>query len=360
MAAMARTGEIGYVRRSMIRTARFQPCVLVLLGLSAAALVAQDAMPVQDDKVATLHVYTNLVQTTVLVLDQARKPIPSIPEGRFFVSLDGGPRFRVTHARLAGDDPISLAVLLDLSQPYPNLMKNIDDAVADLAPHSLNASDHVSIYSLNCQLVLAASPVSAEPAALKSAVDVALQSWTARGRRRQTVCQKPWHLFDSLMLVTQALQKQAGHRVILTVSDGLDRGSINSWNLLRVSAQKGGVAIFGLTELLPQSRENFFNSLCDSTGGMLLLADNKSLAKELEHFTTVLRGRYVVEFPHAIATKAAYHAMDITIDKSDALIRASGIQVPLDDPAILNDPTTVRSDPSHTPQLGNHKILPHN
>ena len=67
-----------------------------------------------------------------------------------------------------------------------------------------------------------------------------------------------------------------------------------------------------------------------------------------------------MEFPHAIATKAAYHSMDITVDKSDALIRASGIQVPLDDPAILNDPTTVHSDPSHAPQLGNHKILPHN
>ena len=273
---MARTGEIGFLHRPRVRPARFQVSVLAVLGLVVSTLIAQDVIPAPDDKVTTLHVYTNLVQTTVLVLNQNLKPMPPISEGRFFVSLDGGPRFRVTHARLEGDDPISLAILLDLSQPYPNLIKNIDDAIANLAPLSLNASDHVSIYSLDCQLVLAAAPVSAEPEGLKHAVDVALQSWTARGRRRQAACQKPWHLFDSLMLVTQGLQKQAGHRVILAVSDGLDRGSINTWNSLRLSAQKGGVAIFGLTELLPLGRENFFNSLCNSTGGMLLaLADNR-------------------------------------------------------------------------------------
>src|ERR1035441_9798993 len=125
---MALTDRFGLAAGVVMRRAVVWVCVA---GWCAAAL------PAQDDGVPTLHVYPNLVQVPALVLDDDLKPIVPIAEKRFFIRVDGGPKFRVTHARLEGDDPISLAIVLDFSQPFPRLMAKMDDAIAGLAPLSL-------------------------------------------------------------------------------------------------------------------------------------------------------------------------------------------------------------------------------
>ena len=331
---------------------------------------AQDRQPgAQEEKTPTLHVYSNLVQIPTLVLDEDRKPMAPIAEGKFFVSVDGGPRFRVTHVRLEGDDPITLAIVLDVSQPFPTLMAKMDAALAGLAPLSLKAMDHVTVYSMDCVLVRsAAADAPANSLVLKAAVDAVLKSWRTNGRDRwKHGCKGEANLWDSLTLVTQALSQLPGRRVILAVTDGVDRGSKTPWATLRAMAQRQGVAIFGLmppAELsagfVLSSHENLFDSLCQVSGGMVLTASEKDLAGDLRRFSTLLRGRYIVEFPHPADTVGGYHSMEITIERADAFIRPSGIAVPVDDPAILNDPTTVRSDPSHAPALGKRKVLaPH-
>jgi hypothetical protein len=45
------------------------------------------------------------------------------------------------------------------------------------------------------------------------------------------------------------------------------------------------------------------------------------------------------------------------VNKTDAFIRPAGISVPVVDPAVLADPTTVPSDPSSTPELGKRRVL---
>ena len=363
-------------------------------GLGAVALVAQDtqatqdtrhtqskqgaqdthdtqdtqhAQATQDGDVPTYHAYANLVQVPVLVLDQERKPMAPISEGRFYVSLDGGPKFRVTHARLEGDDPISLAVVMDVSQPFPDLIRRIDVALAGLAPVSLHAADRVSVYSMDCDLVRSAARVPAEAATLKRAVDLALQAWNERGRtRRKGDCREGLGLWDSLTVAVKALSEGPGRRVILVVTNGVDRGSKTPWNVLRDYAQERGVAIFGVVQMGDMNpafrtgsgnRENLFNGLCELTGGMVIASSQGNLAADLKRFTALLRGRYIVEFPHPVDTVGGQHGMDITIGKSDAFIRPAGAAVPVDDPAILKDPMTISSDPSHAPQLGKRKVL---
>ncbi len=77
-------------------------CALCLaVGLSAVSLAEQEGVT------PTLHVYTNTIQIPVLVLGSDRQPTGLIGGSRFEVSLDSGPKFRATHVRLEGDDPIS-------------------------------------------------------------------------------------------------------------------------------------------------------------------------------------------------------------------------------------------------------------
>jgi hypothetical protein len=331
------------------------------VGWSGAAQTAQ------EESVPTLHVYSNLVQIPTLVLDEDRRPMAPVGEKRFYVSLDGGPRFRATHARLEGDDPITLAIVLDVSQPFPALIPKMDAAVAALSPVWLKAKDHVTVYSMDCKLVRSANDVPAESAMLRQSVDAVLQPWRMHGRERwKSGCKGPANLWDSLALVTQALSDRPGRRVILVVTDGEDRGSKTSWNELRELAQDHGVAIFGLTQGYDPMQvgrssnpEDIFRAVCELSGGMVLTASGKTLADDLQQFTRLLRGRYIVEFPHPVDTIGGDHQLDITIDKQEAFIRPSGIAVPVDDPAILSDPATVQPDPANAPQLGKRKVLPH-
>jgi hypothetical protein len=352
---MARASGFGLASGLMVRTAALWVCGLSLATWSAAAL------PAQDDRTPTLHVYANLVQIPTLVVDRDQGPVAPIAEGRFFVSVDGGPKFRVTHVRPEGDDPISLAIVLDVSQAFPNLTMGIDDAIAGLAPLSLHAKDHVSVYSMDCKLVRSVNGAPADSVTLKQAVDVALQPWKTHGRERWTSeCKEPTNLWDSLAAVSRALSQQPGRRVILVVTDGLDRGSKTTWNELRELAQERGVAIFGLSQTgdsMFRVGSRTFNSLCEMSGGIVLTASEKDIAEQLKRFAALVRGRYIVEFPHPVDTMGGEHGMEITIEKSDAIALPTGIGIPVDDPAILKDPTTVPLDPSSVPQMGKKKVI---
>ena len=184
-------------------------CVLAF----ALAAMAQDT---DEQGVPTLRAYANRIQVPTLVLSKSRWPMARVAEDRFYVSLDGGPKFRVNHAWLEGNDPISLAVLLDLTQRDAGIMQKMDDAIAGLAAGSLHAEDRVWVYSLGCNLVRTKEGIPAEAALLKNAVDLSLQQWdTWKHDRNKSDCTMQWHLRDSIAEIVAQLAKQPGWRVLL-------------------------------------------------------------------------------------------------------------------------------------------------
>src|SRR4051812_42547512 len=124
----------------------------VLMALSAAMVAAaQEAPSPPEERIRTLHVYTNLMQVPTLVLSGNKQPMQAmIGEKQFSVSIDSGRWFPVTHVRLEGNDPISLSILLDTS--VADLIPPVRDAVGTLAPAWLSPRDRVSIYVLDCGL----------------------------------------------------------------------------------------------------------------------------------------------------------------------------------------------------------------
>lgn len=324
---------------------------------------AQD-VPTQEKGIRTLHVYANLIQIPVLVLGHDRKPIaPPVVSNRFKVSIDSGPPYRVTHVRLEGDDPISLSILLDMNGPEDELMKKMDAAIAGLAPLSLRPRDHVSIYALDCGLERSLDDVPADHARLQAGVDAILQAWTNRKReKRREDCKDARHLWDALGVVARGLSSVPGRRVILAVTNGEDRGSKYKWTDVKTLAQSNGEAIFGLAYqpylagFYPgQYYEGAFNAVCELSGGMVMTANSDDLPDKLTQLTKMVRGRYIVEFSRPYNSTSGNHSLVVTIEKSDAFIRPAGISVPIADPAVLADPTTVPSDPSLTPEQGKRR-----
>jgi hypothetical protein len=353
---MARCGGLGSWCRCIAQGMNF-----LLFGVGLVAVWSGGSLAAQDEPIHTLHVYTNLIQVPVLVLSRFRTPVAPIAPNRFMISVDSGPRFRATHVRPEGDDPISLSILLDARGPDDDLLPKIDTAIAGLAPLSLQARDHVSVYALDCTLTQSLKDAPAEQGKLKQAVNAALQSWTYHKQKNHGAeCKPSLQLWDAFALVLEDLSRLPGRRVILAVTDGSDRGSRNTWNEVRRFAQRKGVAIFGVV-YVPYSFDPFhrasyedaFNSVCELSGGMIFKTNGRDMAELLKGFVTTVRERYIVEFPRPSNSTAGEHDLVVTIEKkNDVFIRSAGISVPIPDPALLADPTTVPSDPKLTPEMG--------
>jgi hypothetical protein len=339
--------------------------------LSGVALIAQDTPNPQGEPIHTLHVYTNVLQIPTLVLGPNRERIKTpIVQSRFSVSIDTGPWFRATHVRQEGNDPISLSILLDVSGASENLMPKMAETIAGLAPLSLHPKDHVSIYALDCSLVRSLNDWPADGANLKVGVEKALESWMERREEKQKPdCSQRAHLWDAIGHLAVELSNLPGRRVILAVSEGKDDGSTRTWNEVRAYAQSAGVAIFGLTYVPSYaqdtgrafrrwSTEDPFHLLCELSGGMVFLSSTRSLESSLTTFTTTVRERYIVEFPRPSNATSGEHGMQVKIAKGDLdFVRSAGISVPIPDPALLTDPTTVSVGPQQAPEIGNRHTM---
>jgi hypothetical protein len=165
------------------------------------------------------------------------------------------------------------------------------------------------------------------------------------------------------------LEKLPGRRVLLVVSQGADDGSTHTWNEVRAYAQSAGVAIFGVTYVPDYARdtghafsrwssEDPFHLLCELSGGMVFLSSTRSLQEQLKTFTTTVRERYIVEFPRPSNATSGEHGMQVKIAKGDLdFVRSAGISVPIPDPGLLADPTTVSVGPQQTPEMGNRHTM---
>jgi len=85
--------------------------------------------------------------------------------------------------------------------------------------------------------------------------------------------------------------------------------------------------------------------------------NRNNVEKKLPQFVAMVRGRYIVEFPRPYNSTRGRHELVVTIDKSKAFIRPTGISVPVADAKEMEDPTTVHSDPSLAPEVGDRHLL---
>jgi hypothetical protein len=330
--------------------------VLVVMGIAAClsgiSLAAQD-QSAQDSSgrdgsgkssaITTLHVNTNLVQIPVLVLTPALEKVSSaIAPHRFSISFNGEPAFRPTYARLEGDDPINLAIVIDTRAPQESLLPKLDEDIANLAPIYLRDRDHVSIYTIDCAKMSVVANVRPDRVQLKRAVDVALNSWTERRHlRKKPPCSANAQLWDGLAYVTNKLARQPGWRAIIAVTDGNDRKSKTSSEELTKLAQNAQVTILGLDPFREGPRGMLsttpgvvrLSRLCELSGGLRLGLYQSSADQRMRQFAQMLRERYILEFPRPPDLKAGNVLMYIRIDDFNAFIRPAGDGVPVVDEA---------------------------
>jgi hypothetical protein len=338
-----------------------QACVWASVLLLAPCCRAQ-----QDEKpVFTLKVYANLVQVPTLVLDHDRRPLPPIDFRRFLVSLDEGKKFAPTHVRMEGEDPLDLAILLDVSGSQRDLIQSFADAATAMAAKSLHAQDRVSIYALNCSLIRSALLMPVEPGRVKDAVQRALSA-PELNATKSGACRNHAYLLGAMVAIVKELSGGPGRPAVLVVSEGVDSGSTVSWNGLHAFAAAEGVALFGMNDGYtdPQSvwrtdKADPFRGLCESTGGIVMEASGRDLQKRLQQWIALLRNRYVVEFPRPQRLSTGGHNIEVSIKRDGlAFVTLAGVSVSLPDPKMTSDPNFIPSQQGADIPVGTRRPPP--
>jgi hypothetical protein len=100
------------------------------------------------------------------------------------------------------------------------------------------------------------------------------------------------------------------------------------------------------------------NSICELSGGMLTMNYPALAGKAVERLIPTVRGRYILEFPRPSNATGGAHDMRVKIEQGEGyFVRPAGISIPLPDPDLAKDPSTVLVGPAETPEQGKRRVL---
>jgi hypothetical protein len=329
-------------------------CVTPLLSCLLAAFLHAQATPApqQSADAPVIRVYANLLQIPVLILDPFLEPVKPIDPARFTIQFDD---LRPAHpklVRLEGEDPITLAILIDQSH-HNSLLPPLADALATLTPGLLGSHDRVVLYGTDgCHLRRYGELLHsyAETAAAGAPYD-----------RSKGPCSRNMGLWRSAAVVASSLYGETGRRILLAITDGIDTDREYSAEVARSVATNSGVAIFSVAErgkvptgqasaLLmgggggrggrnatsltapPSISPGDLPALSEGSGGLVLETDARGLPGTLLRFVSLVRGRYIVEFNRPPNMSSGVHVLTVSVGQSRYFIRAAGTSMPTADP----------------------------
>jgi hypothetical protein len=329
---------------------------------------------VTPDGTYTLHVYTDLLQVPTIVLTPLHSNYRALTKESFTLSLDGGPRFHPSNVRLEGDDPITLAILFDLTTDDSSMFTAFASAMSTLPPGLLSARDYISVYAYDCQLMRTTEDKPATPQELQaSMVKVMTEGRGSARNGEKKSCWSNKRLYDVVARVSQDIGDLPGRRVVLVVSDGADRHSTNDWLTVARFAGNKSVAIFGIRPVSTPigttkgySGSNFndgwvtveesdsFGRLCGTSGGLVLDGGStkRMMAGQIQRLMTMLRDRYIIEFPRPANGSPGFYAFEVKVKDPTAIIRSAGITFPPREKDPKQPDGTVPQNTSEMPLVG--------
>jgi len=327
----------------------------VALAIGLSLLACACTAFAQEDAPLTLHAYANLIQIPALVLTPSHKRMPDVDPQQFVIRLNAGPRFRPTHVRLEGDDPLALDVLID-GNGDPAMLDGLENGLAALKPGTLHAEDRISLFAADCDVMYGSGSVPPIAEELQGAAKQILQKAKPSGR-----CENTAYLWNAMASVSQKLASLPGRRVLVVVTDGMNLAKAGRWAVLRDYLTSQGITIFALstgggrTGRLQEFEE--LSTLCEISGGITIKSSASGLPTALTRLIAMLRERYILDFPRPDDARPGKISIEVALANRHAFIRVAGVGVPVADPRILTNPNTVPSDPSLSPPVGTRSIL---
>jgi hypothetical protein len=313
--------------------------LLLLIAISATPpLRAQNAPQARPENPAPyiLHLYARLVELpTMILLRDIKKPTTLDPQ-LINIRLNHERPFHPTSLRLEGNDPLTLAILIDVSGDQPHQISALQKHFAEWVSASLHPQDHVSIYALDCSLLQTSNNVAADSPDLQKRLDFALTSPLTHDATKNPSCGKSIRLRGAAVYVMRELSQLPGRRTLLLVTGGRDGKGSLTWPQVNQEAKNNSVTVFALTapDPLDFQRMTDIYDLTQESGGFLFSPTPSDLPMALNRMISLLRKRYILQFPMPQSLTPVVYQVDVTVPKFDAVIRPSGVTVPVPQPEV--------------------------
>ncbi|HEY9138919.1 MAG TPA: hypothetical protein VIM67_11655, partial [Terriglobus sp.] len=286
--------------------------------------------------------------------------------------IEGLGRIKPARIRLEGDDPIDLTLLIDRSVRddgiWNDLPKSLDSLIQSLQPH-----DHLTVFAMDgCKARRLGEEMEAfKEEKLRQSVTSAMQLqpyWASHHRKEE--CPQPLTYWDMVFYAAKRLSQSSGRKLIVTLGPGASintQGAANIHNILL----NNSISLFPIvhnssTGGLPLSSINFTTSdsliplmtQAEESGGVVLGATWRSLAKTLAQPVLMARGRYILEFPRPDSLPGGQHHITVADGHPRDFIRSAGIAVPVADPKEIESQSIGHGLPVNTAVAAGENTVP--
>lgn len=277
---------------------------------AAAALIAfcLAAPPLFRAQDPTFRVDVNLVRILATVKNAEGQPVGGLKASDLSVFDNGAPQEIALFERHTAQ-PLSIAVLLDISGSTAREMKNQNEAVSRFATALFsegNAGDRASLFTFNWQVSQEVG-WTRKPASLTAGLkNLKAEAGTA--------------LYDALLLAAQAVEERDGRHVIVVVTDGGDTVSNTNFHQALEAAHRADAVVYPILTVPIRGDagrnvggENALTNLARTTGGKMFRVGSGGLDEAFEGILRDLRTQYLIGYyPRGVpATKDRFHRIDI-------------------------------------------------
>ena len=290
----------------------------ILIGaIAAAALVAQQAVPVEDGKPTVFRLDTRIVVCHTTVIDKAGHLVTTLPESAFTVYEN---KVRQQIRRFKQEDvPVSMGLVIDNSGSMRNKLAQVKAAAVALVKES-NRADEVFVVNFNDAAYLD-NPKDKPFTSDIGELETALAKIDTRGGTAMR---------DAIQMSIDHLKRaHRDKKVLVVITDGNDNASVVGMDTILKNAHKSDVLIYGVGLLAEEERREAgrarkaLNDLAEATGGKTFfprdVTEVDTIARQVAHD---IRNQYVIEYsPSNSVMDGTFRAIRITAKAPGTTVR---------------------------------------
>ncbi len=295
-----------------------------LSGVAQVVPVPADTLPGRtSDTSADVVVRTDYVTVLTSVNGAAGLPVSNLSDADFEIYEDGKLQV-ISRVGRQDDQPLRLALLLDISASVRNRLKFEQEAALDFFRRVLRPQDRAAFYAFNHDVYLRQDLTSS-----LSALEAAVRGLEARGATA---------LYDAIFIAARRLEREPGRRVIIVVSDGQNTVSRVTRERALEEVNRTDAIIFGICPVIRTEYDDFlpppdndFDMLCRQTGGRVFMVTSlPELTTGFAQLEAELRAQYVLSYYSSNeARDGRFRRIEVRVKRPGVTVRArSGYYAP--------------------------------
>ncbi len=297
----------------------------------------RDKTAQQDEPVTNFKVNVQVVNIYFNVKDKHGALIPNLKKEDFQVSEDGKPQ-TIKYFETNSNQPLTLGLLIDTSGSQTRVLPMEKEVGAAFLRDVLTPKDLAFLINFDITVDLIQDYTS-DAARLRRAMEKtqindgggggaggiagAGQGTIPVSRPKGTL------LYDAVYLASnEKLQKEAGRKAMVLLTDGGDQGSDETLNNAIEAAQRSEVIVYVIMiadRMYFRSGDSEMHKLTEQTGGRVIDvgSDPKKLRAAFDQIGIELRSQYMVGYvPTNTATDGKYRKLEVKPTSSEYKIQA--------------------------------------